>query len=393
MMLPVYIGNICRHRRTAPRKCSPRGFTLVELLVVMFLLLLLASVALPTVRQVLLDQKNARAARSLVSFIDIARSRAIAEGREVGVLFERLSEDASDRVGTSACIRVRQLTGVPPYSGESGDAKATLTRASTTIGGFNWASVPGVNQAEFDAADNQLLAISAALAPSVMAPVRPGFDRLELPGGKIVTIRQISQAGNKVFLRFDLREPSEQSATLLYPRGARRPFSPGQQVKYRIHRTPVRSSTAPLTFPRGVAIDLNYSGVGLTGADFSNYAAPSQTTNIAIIFGPDGRVSRYVDPAGDQHKPVSQLFFCLGDLAGVRPDDLFATDGRDRANIVRNKSSWIVINNQTGRTFAAPFGPVSDATTMSAASVDAKLRQALRESRYLASLSDRVDGN
>ena len=73
------------HRR--PKLAA--AFTLVELLVVLFLVLLLAAIALPNVREVLSDQLIARTARGVSTYIDVARNRAIAEGRQVGILIER----------------------------------------------------------------------------------------------------------------------------------------------------------------------------------------------------------------------------------------------------------------------------------------------------------------
>jgi len=389
MQLTYSASSTKRDRRIA------RGFTLVELLIVLFLLMLLAAIALPTVRNVLLEQKNSRAARSIASFCDIARSRAIAEDREVGVLIERLSSDSTDTIGASAGIRLRQLTGVPSYSGESADSRAVLSNLSGS---------GAIDSATFEGADNQLLLLSAIQSGSSTAPIRPSVDRMELPGGKVVTItglQVIDSAGSVVTspnLSLDLNTyrvravfnprnvitPSSATPTFEFPEGARRQLSVRQQVKYRIHRAPALSSTAPLALPRGIAVDLNYSGIGLTGNQF---ALSAGTSSIQIIFGPDGRVARVVNAAGDLLAPTSQIFLCLGDFSGIRPDDLFAASGRDRANIARNKSSWIVINNQTGRVTVSPFASVSAATLASA-----NMSESLREARLLASLSDSVEG-
>lgn len=384
------------------RSRATSGFTLVELLVVLFLLLILAAVALPTIRNVLLDQKNARAARSIASFIDIARSRAIAEGREVGVYLERLSQDlALNPEGTAATIRLRQMTGVPAYSGESSDAVAVLGGSGGLI---QWAS--------FDPIDNSLLQYSLNVLPNadpndnLRAPIRPLEDRLELPGGKIVIINRIEAYNHDsdpltpdhILVRFDLRNPlpigSGPPVTfpLEFPSGNRKLVA-GQRVKYRIHRSAVPSNTSPLPLPRGIAVDLNLSGIGLGGSEFA--AGVGAVGPIIINFGPDGRVSRVIQADGSYVVPHSQIYLCLGDLAGIRPDDLFAATGRgrDRSNLTRPKTSWIAINNQTGRVSVAPNAPVMTTMGISALPFDQVLQAALTEARLLASLSDSKEAN
>ncbi|TVP94103.1 MAG: prepilin-type N-terminal cleavage/methylation domain-containing protein [Planctomycetaceae bacterium] len=358
------------------------GFTLVELLVVLFLLLMLAAIALPTIRNVLLDQKNARAARSIVSFIDVARSRAMSEGREVGVYLERLSEDVAQIELASSSIRLRQMTGVPPYSGESGDATAILLDRTAT---------PGVDTATFDPVDSQLLTLSHQMLGDRLAPIRPLVDRLELPGGKMVTISDIGLVSGRVFVTFDPRNVLELPGgtglpTFEFPAGTRRELAPSQSVKYRIHRSAVMSNSIPLALPRGVAIDLNLSGIGLSGNEFAT--GVGATRSIVINFGPDGRISRVIRADGTYVVPHSQIYLCLGDLNGVRPDNLFASQGRDRSNLTRLKSSWVVINHQTGRVAAAPTSSITPQLL-----IDQNLPAALAEARILAGMSDKLETN
>lgn len=379
------------------------AFTLIEMLIVLFIVMLLAAVALPTVRNLLLDQKNARAARSVVSFIDVARSRAVAEGREVGIRFERLG---ADTIGLASSIRVRQLTGVPSYAGEANNAVAWLSHPNTS----------GMVRAVFDAADCQLLLVGANNRDE--APIRSG-DRLELPGGKQFTIQNVSvenvsspNTPQWAIVQFNLREPDPLGTTNTYP-GTMRPLpqitgplavGSGAPVKFRIHRTPTPSNTARIDLPRGVAVDLGLSGIGIDG----QFSTSGQ--HIDIIFGPDGGVSRIIDGAG-QRTPIGQLFLCLGDMDGVHDlssefdkdtlqNDLLSTVSRSRSNIVREKMSWIVINPTTGRTFAAPSARPQDSTISQAIdavntppSTPINLGGLLRESRSLAILSDEIRGN
>ena len=387
------------------------GFTLVEILVVIFIFLILTAVALPNVRNLISDQKNSRGARGLVAYIDVARSRAIAERRQVGIRIERVGTDA---FGSSASVRIRQLTGVPPYRGDAANAFATLDASGGTF----------IDGANFANQDNQLMALTAQMIlrdttipnpltirnvsnASVPAslPIRPG-DLIELPGQRAVPITLLETIGAlpnpELRVGFDLREQTIESGsttnqTFRFPSGLRA-FGNGQAVRYQIHRRPVVSSSASFDLPRGLAIDMNFSGYGNEGNQFASIA-PLASGPIDIVFGSDGKVAYVVNPSGIYEQPTGQIFLCLGSTDGVRPDSLLAQDKGGVSNLLNLDSSWIVINQSTGRATVSPFSttsvppPTSPPATPVTDPTDSSVTAAIAEARFLATLSDTLDVN
>lgn len=374
-----------------------RGFTLVEILVVLLIFLILTAVALPNVRDMISDQKVTRGARGLAAFIDVARSRAISENRQVGVLFERLGQATTDPYGRAVCIRVRQMTGVPPYTGEGGDSITTLSDSLATF--------PGIDTATFAAADNQLLKLSATLGLTggtvERLPIAAG-DLLELPGGRLVPIVSIVStvdSSTPVVVEFDLREQVSAAATpyqtFEFPNSSRS-LGAGQEVKYKIHRRPVVSSTAPFEFPRGLVVDLNFSGTGLEGSDFAPLLTGDATgaESVEIIFGTDGAVAQVRLPSGARTAPDGMIYFCLGDADGVRSDSLFSQEKGGVSNLLNPDSVWLVINPSTGRVVVSPFASVPESIIPAGAITDpfdVSVASALQQSRSLAALSDTLD--
>ncbi len=401
------------------------AFTLVEILIVAFIMMLLAGIALPAVRNTLKDSKKSKNAREVVAFLNEARSRAIATGNEVGVVIPRFGT-ANDYV-RSVSSRMLLSNAVPPYSGETAGARAILFHEDWNDLGDE--AVPmsplptgATNAAFFNADDCPLLFLSAGLIASGeedRAPIRR-FDRLELQGGRTVVIRRMMQvpagdnpwgvAGTKVV--FDPRErlydgrsrnaepnnPQTYNATVLFPTSAK-PTNQFKSVRFRIHREPVISSTGSLSMTRGMAIDLNYSGVGENGIQFSQRViAPSTATNpdtavdcreVMIVFAPDGSVSylKYGINVGgatrvlSRESPGGNVYLCLGKVDGVRPDDLLSTEDRATANVMDPETVWVTINASTGYVTASP-----------AASVDldrvSSVRDAVRQSRTFAVRAD-----
>ncbi len=357
------------------RSSFSTGFTLVELLVVLFIFLLLTSIALPTVRKLLSDQKTSRAASSITNYINAAKSRAIAEGRYVGVRLERLDSLKAVEYGSSASLRVRQIVGVPPYSGEAADSRVNILFTSGSR----------IADLQFTLKDNQLL----SLGNSNSGPIKDR-DLIELPGGRKFHLLFVSKTSDPITAKIDLASPADgsvgTSTTSTFPVDF--VAAGNRSVKYRIHRSPELSSTSTLSFARGVAIDLNYSGMGPIGTQFAPQTittTPPADVNdpIDIVFGPDGRVEFLsTNSLGTIGSPSGIIFLCVGSTDGVRPDDLFAMERRATANILRPDSIWIVINPYTGRTVAAPFAAVSDTSS---------LTTAISQARSLALLSDTLD--
>ena len=405
--------------QTTTRRCRA-AFTLVEVLVVLFILLLLAAVALPNVKDMIANQLVARSARNITAYIDKARSRAIAEGRLTGILIERgtAPDNRDDLNGRSQSIRIRELSSVPPYTGDASDAVAVLK----TITSGN----QSVTVADFNPADNQLLTLSASMVADpnrsgdvddLRAPIRNG-DYIELPGGRIIPfifIYRDLQAPNTTLVRivFDLNDLRDTQGTSIgterFPAGDKTFAAEGRPTKFKIHRRPVVSTSAPLALPRGIALDLNYSGIGVSGNEFAPTRLPANdpsqdptdaayepnkgAKDIEIVFGADGSVVSVTTASNNvPTSPLGQIFLCLGDTDGIVPDNLFSQDKKTTANLLNLESTWIVINPPTGRTVTSPFSPVSRIpSTVITDPADVSLQPAIIESRLLANFSDTVD--
>lgn len=395
----VKLGSCCQDDATSHRK----GFSLIELLVTFFVLTLLAGIALPVTRNAIRDQRNNRATQLVTSFLESTRNQAIAGNHEMGVVFERLS---TTDFGRSACIQLRQLRGVPPYTGDSAKADAVLFRDNAYANLFTPVLGNEINAARFDPIDSPLLALSARLLggtaiQQASSPIKLG-DLLELPGGRLVAIQAIYLESNiipdlrSIVVNFQLRDPANASSPLSalgYPNRRWRETNPPQRVSYKIHRSPVISNSRSFTLPRGTAIDLNYSGFGRSGIDFSPDLSDSTVPagDIIVLFDSRGQVSRVRLSGGLNGLPTAQLFFCVGDIDGVQGDELnvFNEERRSRANILRNNAGWIVINPASGRVSAAPMAPAVPQASIT--NIGDRTRDAVSQGRTLALLGDTLE--
>ena len=427
-----------------------QAFTLVEILIVLAIFSVLAAVALPLVRKLVSEQKGANASRAISAFMDATRRRAVSEGRPMGVLIERIDRSGGPfDAARSASIRIRQLVGVPAYSGESSNSFGVL-RADTT---YPVAPHPlratamdpdptplKIDAIVLDAGDNQLLALSERMLRQQERnpPIAIG-DPIEFPGGRVASITRmtsITEGGiQKIRVNFDLEDVVAYRTTFATDRFpatnqfVRRPARDGtgnprsdtnglildlssagpdgtngtsddviRRTKYTIHRRALPSTTAPYELPRGLAIDLNYSGMGAFGNQFAPITSTTSNppvivnNHISITFAPDGRVSRVNNTAGTTGAPSGLIFLCLGSTDGLRSDSLLSNEDKSPSNLLDLQSIWIVVNPSTGRVVSSPNASVSPSLVVPVSDPSSSdLALPINQARAFAFLSDTVD--
>ena len=101
-------------RTTQATRSAPRGFTLVELVLVLFIIGVIAAIAMPRFAQATARQQLEAAADRVMSDIELARARALAASSTVTMTFDR-DEDlySLDAVGGDAfTLKLNE----PPYN-------------------------------------------------------------------------------------------------------------------------------------------------------------------------------------------------------------------------------------------------------------------------------------
>ncbi len=125
----------------SPLSNSKRAFTLIELLTVMVILIILLSVAVPSINKLLMSNGQKQAVNMINAYIASARTTAISKKRPVGVVFFEY-ENASNYQAATAYIAGNMVTDASGniYSAITASTGQALTNASY------WAPVGHVNR-------------------------------------------------------------------------------------------------------------------------------------------------------------------------------------------------------------------------------------------------------
>jgi prepilin-type N-terminal cleavage/methylation domain-containing protein len=361
------------------RRHGKEGLTLIELLIVIAVLVLLAAIALPSLRTTLKASRQAEAARIVRGVFQSARSRAIGLGKPVVVLVDRACSSRRDggqvvsSIDKSAAYRLLIMDGALPYTGDSEASVGILYHTDDTLAPYAFPppmtltphylganDIPNAICFRPDECGLLVQSVRRVISGTGRASIRPG-DTIRFAGSALpMTITQVGYCSGPPDPSFDVPEwdadewvkvyfrPTESSSegVLSLPRA----FAPSavglpflgsgerREVSFRIERTPDPSFQSPIAtvdLPSGSAIDLNYSGIGASGVQFaplSIKAADWEATNtvdfqrIAIVFGPTGSIDRVyygVDNGSgaiefSSAPPAGDLFFLVGKSDGVK---------------------------------------------------------------------------
>ena len=296
-----------------------RGMTLIELLVVITIMMVVAAVAIPALRQPLEGRRLREAARGVNIFLGSARNHALETGRPIGVLLER---------NGNVCTLLRQIEMPPPYGG---DVDPTLVSVS-------WPGRTG-----------------PILARVVQGSVDPAYCRT----GDLL---QINYQGHW----FEVMAFDASSNTIrLTPRLDALPWNdlPSPGLPFIVQRVPssgselVSSGAAPLQLPRDAIVDLYASGTEGEPQRFASTATGSDTSPVMVVFSPNGMVARSHWTVVSSGTPVfmtdranSPLFFLIGrrERPTVPTTLPTATPPDQLPNWIDPASLWVFVNHQTG---------------------------------------------
>lgn len=419
--------------RKQNRKCLRAAFTLVELLIVMGIATLVASLSLSTVRGLLKDQKITQAARMAKQYIDTARTRAMANGRPVALFLERAASGDGSGNPTEANYTVTRMSigeVFPPYTGDVSGATATLV--DSTVSPLRPAGDGFADVAIFTAAE----VVSGFGTGTAQGMLSVG-DTIEFVGNSqrfLIEAIGPGPAAGQVAVTFfnppasydrdralELRKTTPMlDSTFEQAYSGREPtLRSGTAAAFRAYRKPSKSLVGTITMPRGTCIDLSVSGIGPTsaanelnspfylGSSPDSVASgrtiqPSTFSRIAIVFNAEGRATGIlrddkivstnssgvtdVRPTGFQFRTSlsSALHLMVGRTDQVLPSAPLsapAEAGKDdpRGNLRDGSNTWISIHPFTGAIESSPVAEVSPAT-VSAGS----LAQAVLEARAFA---------
>ena len=361
------------HSRRRSRRTS--AFTLVELLISLAVVLLLAGLTLPTFKGMLKDQRVTQSARVVQSMAESARARAIALGRPVALIFDRVAIDPTadpvfNLVSDNICTRLSIGEVFPPYEGDWAGTTGALSDVAIVDG------VP-------DTLSIELAKVSSLMDMSTTPPSPTGLvdvgdliqlgDRAQL--FSITSLTVTTTPSIIVHIGFSNPPPGYSTAEPLWSTSA-------DQVRFRMIRRPSKTLAGSVAIPRGLCVDLSESGMGVAGNEFAVGLRPAASEAdrfgpLFVVFNTRGNVDgvyyrRHRSPpetTADEvtfvaSSPTGVMHFLVGRTEQVQPAGALPVSDRDdfRANLYDPTNIWISINPFNGAIYSTPNATIPAGT-------------------------------
>jgi prepilin-type N-terminal cleavage/methylation domain-containing protein len=313
-----------------------QAFTLVELLIVMAIMLLLAAVALPSVRTMLHGQKVTQASRMVQAHIEAARARAIASGSYVAVVLERQSNEnhTTTRLSTGQVF--------PPYQGDITGATGVLS------------DTKGLNSTVADGYYDQVM-LDQLYASLVDSGVFGAGDFIQFGDREsLFVIESWSKVGATSVIQFANPPYVTRSGTNYALQEPQLPASTASTVPFRIFRKPTKSFVQATVLPRGTCVDLSVSGVGPSGNEFFSLGA----LPVMIVFDERGTIAYVTDGTSAPQRVSGIVHLLVGrteQVSTVAPLSikLESDPSSFNANINDKDNSWVSINPYSGAVYSS----------------------------------------
>lgn len=279
---------------TLKNKKLVKGLTLVELLVTLGIVTLLAALILPTVKSLLSSRKASQAGLLVRNYLEAARARAIASGREVSVVLERVSSRVYDENGNgiidpteirsavasntdfstnytlyNSCIRLSLAEEQRPSDArslgieENAQPLPTLIK-SIVYGGVDLSGNYNILRIRGNSVTTPI--IRSLFSTQVYndtrildVPLQISFGRAKYPIAKVIEEPNDFAPGIRQFLVYVPRSSSIERSELVNPPDD---LPKERLYPFNIHLRPRYLSVQGLSMPRGTCVDLSLSGFG-----------------------------------------------------------------------------------------------------------------------------------